>query len=135
MLLMLPRQLRKSAVLQSHTVETAAQEIAAIVLASALLATERARVAGGHVSALRVSFGKVLELVKPMWLTLQLGEGLLTNRVTDRMLKRAYDLMRRCITPRRRSRTCPRAVRQPVTRWPRLLTPHSVEGPLHFELV
>jgi hypothetical protein len=38
----LKRQLRKTDVLQSHTVETAAQEIAAMVLASALLATERA---------------------------------------------------------------------------------------------
>ena len=129
------RQLRKSAVLQSHTVETAAQEIAAVVLASALLAAERARLAGRDLPALRVSFGKVLELVKPMWLTLQLGEGLLTNRVTDRMLTRAYALMRHCVTPRRRSRTCPRAVRQPVTRWPRLLTPQSVEGPWHFYIV
>jgi hypothetical protein len=129
------RQLRKSALLQSHTVETAAQEIAAIILASALLATERARVADRQLPALRVSFGRVLELVKPMWLTLQLGEGLLTKQVTDRMLQRAYDLMRRCVTPRRRSRTCPRAVRQPVTRWPRLLRPQSVEGRLHFQLV
>ena len=131
----LKRQLRKSAVLQSHTVETAAQEIAALVLVSALLAAERARVARGHVPVLRVSFGKVLELVKPMWLTMQLGEGLLTNRQIDHMLKRAYDLMRRCVTPPRRSRTCPRAVRQPVTRWPRLLTPQSVEGPFQFQLV
>jgi hypothetical protein len=36
------RHLRTSAVLQSHTVETAAQEIAALILASALLATQRA---------------------------------------------------------------------------------------------
>src|SRR5438128_6309299 len=41
------RQLRKTAVLQSHTVDTAAQEIAALILASALLATERARAATG----------------------------------------------------------------------------------------
>jgi DNA-binding FadR family transcriptional regulator len=39
------RHLRKTALLQSHTVETGAQEIAAVVLASALLATERARAA------------------------------------------------------------------------------------------
>ena len=129
------RQRRKSALLQSHTVETAAQEIAALVLASALIATERARAAGGDVPVLRVSFGKVLELVTPMWLTLQLGEGLLTTRQTDHMLKRAYALMRHCVTPRRRSRTCLRAVRQPVTRWPRLLQPQSVEGPWHFHVV
>lgn len=131
----LKRQLRKSALLQSHTVETAAQEIAALVLVSALLAAERARVAGGYIPVLRVSFGKVLELVKPMWLTLQLGEGLLTTRQTDQMLKRAYDLMRHYVTPPRRSRTCPRAVRQPVTRWPRLLKAQSVEGPWHFQVV
>jgi hypothetical protein len=39
----LKRQLRKTDVLQSHTVETGAQEIAALVLASALLAAERVR--------------------------------------------------------------------------------------------
>jgi hypothetical protein len=38
-------QLRKNEVLQSHTLETGAQEIAAVVLASALLARERARAA------------------------------------------------------------------------------------------
>jgi hypothetical protein len=41
----LKHQLRKSEVLPSHTLETGAQEIAAVVLASALLARERARAA------------------------------------------------------------------------------------------
>ena len=131
----LKRQLRKTALLQSHTVETAAQEIAALVLVSALLATERARAAAGHVPVLRVSFGKVLALIKPMWLTLQLGEDLLTDRVKTRMLTRAYTLMRQCLTPARRSRTCPRAVRQPVTRWPRLLHTQSIEGPFAFHVL
>lgn len=127
--------LRKTAVLQSHTVETAAQEIAAVVLVSALLAAERARAAAGHVPVLRVSFGKVLELIKPMWLTLHLGEDLLTDRIKNRMLKRAYALMAQCLTPVRRARTYPRAVRQPVSRWPRLLHPQSVQGPVHFEIL
>ena len=43
----LKRQLRQSEVLQSHTVETGAQEIAAVVLASALLARARTRTAAG----------------------------------------------------------------------------------------
>ena len=43
----LKRQLRKSEVLQSHTVETGAQEIAAVVRASALLARARAQAAAG----------------------------------------------------------------------------------------
>ena len=52
------RQLRRSAVLQSHTVETGAQEIAAIVLASAVIADERARAATGQIPALRVSLAR-----------------------------------------------------------------------------
>jgi len=128
------RQLRKTAVLQSHTVDTAAQEIAALVLASALLAAERARAAAGHIPVLHVSFGKVLELVKPMWLMLGFFDDLVTNRQKDQFLQRVYTAMGRCVTAKRRSRSCPRALRQPVSRWPRLLRNESVEGPLHFEI-
>lgn len=131
----LKRQLRKTALLQSHTVETAAQEIAALVLVSALIAAERVRVAAGQVPVLRVSFSKVVELVKSMWLTVQLGDGLLTNRQINQMLARAYALMRHYVIPPRRQRTCPRAIRQPVSRWPRLLQTTSVEGPFKFQIV
>jgi hypothetical protein len=131
----LKRQLRKTSVLQSHTVETGAQEIAALVLASSLLASERARVANGQIDVLRVSFPKVLEVVKGIWFTLLIGENLLTNDQTNRILKRAYAVMRTlCLTPARRSRSCPRAVRQPIGKWPRLVKNESVEGPLHFEV-
>src|SRR5207247_4404222 len=64
----LKRQVRKTDVLQSHTVETGAQEIAALVWVSALLAIERARAAHGTVPVLRVSFGHVLNVVRGMWL-------------------------------------------------------------------
>ena len=130
------RHLRHTDVLQSHTVETAAQEIAGLVLVSALLAAERLRAAGGQIPVLRVSFTKILELcVKPMWLALDLGDGVLTESQRNRMMKRGYARMRQYLTPPRRARTCPRAVRQPMTAWPRLMQPHSVEGPWHFKLV
>ena len=58
-------QLRKTDVLQSHTLETGAQEIAAIVLASALLARQRAAATQGQTPVLRVSFVKTLELMRP----------------------------------------------------------------------
>jgi hypothetical protein len=73
--------LRKTDLLQSHTVETAAQEIAALVVASALLAAERARAARGTVPALRVSFVKVLALVPPLWLMLSLLDDLISEDV------------------------------------------------------
>ncbi len=130
----LKRQLRKTDVLQSHTVETAAQEVAALVLVSALLARERARAAVGHTPVLRVSFSKVLQVVQSLWLFLGVFEDLITERQKRQIVRRGYALIGRCVTAKRQPRSCPRAVRQPVRRWPRLLKNESVEGPFHFEL-
>src|SRR5438128_148670 len=88
------RQLRKTALLQSHTVETAAQEIAALLLASAVLATERARAANGQVPVLRIRFGQVLQVVRGMWLFFGPFDDIFTDRQKDRVLRRGYDLMR-----------------------------------------
>jgi hypothetical protein len=129
------RQVRKTDLLQSHTVETGAQEIAALVLVSALLATERARAAHGVAPVLRVSFGQVLNIVRGMWLFFGPFDDLVDDRLKDRVVQRGYALMRRRLTDQRRSRNCPRAVRQTVKAWPRLLLTQSVEGPLYFKLV
>lgn len=128
------RQLRKTDVLQSHTVETAAQEIAAIVLASAVLAVERQRAAGA-LPALRISFPKLLDIVTAVWQWVDLGDGILTEPQLDRILKRGYARMRQCLTPVRRPRTNPRAVRQPTQAWPRLMQPHSVQGAWEYQIV
>jgi len=129
------RHLRKTAVLQSHTVETGAQEVAAIVLASAVLAVERTTTAAADLAVLRVSFPKLLLVVQAMWLTLSLGDGVLSERQTQTMLKRGYAHLRQCTTPARRSRSCPRKVRQPIRRWPRLMRNESVEGPFQLEIL
>jgi hypothetical protein len=129
------RILRQTDVLQSHTVETGAQEIAAIILATALLARERARAAHGQVPVLRVKFGVVLAITRSMWFFLGPCEDLLTDRQKDQIVQRGDALMRRCVTAKRRSRTNPRAVRQPVSRWRRLMETHSVEGRLQFKAV
>lgn len=132
----LKRGVRKTDVLASHTVETAAQEIAALVLVSALLADERRRAAGGQIPVLRLSFSKVLELcVKPMWLWVDLGHGVLTDQQLTTIMRRGYARMRRYVTPPRRARSCPRAVRQPIQAWPRLRQTRSIEGAMHFQLV
>ena len=132
----LKRQLRKSEVLQSHTLETGAQEIAAVVLASALLARERMRAATGQTPVLRVSFVKTLELLRPLWLVLALGGDLLSARQQQQLTERFLERAGRSVTPRRkRPRSCPRAVRQPVSGWPRLLRNQSWEGPVHFKVL
>jgi len=129
------RQLRKSGLLQSHTVTTAAQEIAALVLAAALLAQERDRAAAGQVPVLRVSFIKLLELLRPLWLVLALGDDLLSERQKEQLTERIYQQARTCLTPKRRLRSCPRKVRQPVSGWPRLLQNEYWEGPVSFSFV
>jgi hypothetical protein len=132
----LKRQLRKTDVLQSHTLETGAQEIAAIILASALLATQRAAAAQGQTPVLRVSFIKTLELMRPLWLTLALGGDLLSplqkQQLTERFLQRASRYVTR---PRKQPRSCPRAVRRPVAHWPRLRKNQSRQGPIHFKVL
>jgi hypothetical protein len=129
-------QLRKSEVLQSHTLETGAQEIAAVVLASALLARARVRAANGQTPVLRVSFVKTLELMRPLWLVLALGGDLLSARQQQQLTERFLEQAGRHVTRRRkRPRSCPRAVRQPVSGWPRLLQNQSWEGPVHFKVL
>lgn len=129
------RQLRKSGLLQSHTVTTAAQEIAALILAAALLAQERDRAAAGQVPVLRVSFIKLLELLRPLWLVLALGDDLLSPRQKEQLTERFYEQARTCLTPKRRLRSCPRKIRQPVSGWPRLLKNEYGEGPVTFNFV
>jgi len=131
----LKRQLRKSALLHSHTVPTAAQEIAALMLAAALLAQERDRAAAGQVPILRVSFIKLLELLRPLWLVLALGDDLLSEEQKQRLTERFYERARTYLTPKRRARSCPRKVRQPVGRWPRLMKNEYWEGPVSFKFV
>src|SRR5688500_8868148 len=88
----LKRQLRRTAVLQSHTVETAAQEIAALVLASAVLASERARAATRTIPPLRISFGQLLNIVRGMWLVLGPFDDIFTDRQKTRVVRRGRQM-------------------------------------------
>ena len=131
----LKRPLRKGPVLQSHTVLTGAQEIAAMIVASALLAGERARAAAGQVAVLRVSFLKTLALMRPLWLVLALGDDLLSEAQKTQLTERFQAQLRLSLTRPRRSRSCPRAVRQPLSKWPRLLENQSCNAPLRLTVV
>ena len=129
------RTLRHTAVLQSHTVDTGAQEIAALVLASAVLAHERLTAAGDDVAPLRISFAKVLLATQSMYLTVAVSAGVITDDQLQTLLTRSYEVLRTYVTPARRTRSCPRKVRQPIKRWPRLLHNESIEGPFHLEIL
>lgn len=128
-------ELRRSELLQSQTVETAAQEVAALVLATALIARHRAQAAAGQLPVLRLSFIKVLELLQPLWLIFALGEDLLSQSQKQQLVARFYQQMRTMATAKRRSRSCPRAVRQPIRGWPRKTKNISHEGEIAYEIV
>lgn len=131
----LKHQLRRSALLQSHTPETAAQEIAALVMVSALIAAERARVAAGRVPVLCISFAAVLEVTRAMWLTVALAGDVLQPRQVDVILARAYGVAAQHVIRKRPGRRCPRALRQPIKPWPRLLVAESVTAPVTLTVV
>lgn len=130
----LKRQLRRTVLLQSHTPETAAQEIAALVLATALIAAERARVAAGTAPVLCISFAAVLEVTRAMWFTLQLADQGLPRPQIDHLLAQGLRAAARCVTRKRPGRQCPRALRQPSRAWPRLMQPHSRTAPVTFRV-
>jgi hypothetical protein len=113
--------MRSTPYLQSHTALTAVQEIAALILAYAVLVDYRVAAASvGQVGVLRISFLKTLQVVQGLWQFLEVTADMLTpaqvSLVVRRSLKRIADMA----IPKRRTRSCPRKLRQPVSSWPRL---------------
>jgi Transposase DDE domain len=121
--------------LASHTLHSAAQEIAALFLAMALLA--RARLEAGTragVEALRISFGQTLALLGPHWQLLSIGADLLSPAQRHAWVERLFDELTLAVLPKRRKRTCPRALRQPVTNYPRLTKNTQQKGTFEYEI-
>lgn len=128
--------LRGTVLLQSHTVETAAQEILAAVLGLAVLSQARlAAAAAGEVEPLRISFGQTLLLVRSLWSLVAVGQGILSARQVLALTERTIQWIAAQALPKRRPRSCPRAVRQPVCGWPRLVSNSSVHGPVQYEVL
>jgi hypothetical protein len=128
---------RSARVLASHTPETALQEIAALVLASAIIA--RLRVETGtalKVPPRRMSFSKLMSSTEELWSACRLAGELLTPALLERMWKQYLDDVRSwAVLPERRSRSCPRVLRQPVSKWPRKIDQPSHTGEVKLELV
>jgi hypothetical protein len=128
---------RNAPALASQTPETALQEIAALVLASAVLA--RLRVEAGtqlQVAPQRMSFYKLKLATQPLWNTYEIMGPTLTEAQSQQAWQRYMESVRRtAVLPERRSRSCPRVLRQPVSRWPRKLGQPSYTGEVRIKLV
>lgn len=113
--------LRSTPHLQSHTPLTAKQEVATLILAHAVLVEYRIQAAKvGQVGVLRISFLKTFAVVEGLWQFLELSADLLGPDKVQLVVRRALEQIAEVAIPKRRQRSCPRALRQPVSSWPRL---------------
>jgi hypothetical protein len=130
----LKHELGVNDLLRSQTLETAAQEVAAMIIGSSLIAHERACLQPGEELSHRLSFRKTWETLEPLWLTLLLGADILTEAQKQQLCERFYELAARRTMPKKRVRTCPRVLRQPQRPWPRKRKQKSSTAPLSFSI-
>lgn len=128
--------MRGGEVLLSHTPETAAQEVAALLMACSVIARERSEAArSGELQPLNISFQKTLEKMASLWAVFEVSGDLLDDRTRREMVRRVRELIVREATPARRPRSCPRKIRQPIRGWPRLTKTESHEGAFVVKIV
>jgi hypothetical protein len=130
----LKRQLGVNDLLRSLTPETAAQEVAAMVVGSSLLAQERSHLQPEEEPCHRISFAKLSQILEPLWLTLLVGADLLTKKQKEELADRFYRLGARCVMQKKRARSCPRAMRQPIQPWPRKRNQKSSNEPVAISI-
>ncbi|MFO1452632.1 MAG: IS4 family transposase [Kiritimatiellia bacterium] len=126
--------LRRSPLLLGHTLVTAAQEVLCLVLAQAVIARMRLEAADDHTPVLEISFIRTLNCFRALWSVLPFikdrllgdSEALLTRRIQQQLADEA--------SCPRRARSCPRALRQPVSKWPRLTKNSNKTGPFKIKI-
>ena len=107
--------------LRSHKPLTAMQEMAAMIIAYAVLVDCRVAAAKeADVEVLRISFLKTHDIVQGLWRFLEVSSDLLGPEGVKVVVSRTMEKLGRLVTKERRHRTCPRALRKPVSSWPRL---------------
>ena len=128
--------LRGGDLLSSYTVETAMQEIAALLIGQSLVAEVRLAAAeSAAVESVRISFVKVLDELRAVWMLFaRIGETL-SERQKLAVVGQMEEALRDQMTPRRRERSNPRAVRQPVGGWPRKLKNQTWKGGTQYEVL
>ena len=128
--------LKKESILLSHTLPTAAQEVASLLLAQALIVRARMAAADfGKTSVMQISFIKTLQSFRAVWMTLAFIDDLLPPNVRRLFLRRILQALVTQQSPPRRARSCPRAVRQPIQKWPRLLKNTSSLGRFSYKII
>jgi hypothetical protein len=127
--------MRSMPYLQSHTPLTAMQEIAALIVAYAVLVDYRIEAAKvGEVGVLRISFLKTFKLIQGLWQFLEVSADLLGPDKIRVVVRRTLRKIAEAAIPKRRQRSCPRALRQPVSSWPRLKKNTYQSGAIEYSV-
>jgi len=131
----LKQTLHGGALLRSQKVRTAWHEVASLVVAQSLVARMRVAVAKrANAPVLRVSFAKTLGAARVLCMVLVEASDLLSSEQMQLFSRRLMDRVARQLSGPRRSRSCPRAVRQPIGPWPRKQTSSSSYGDFEYEV-
>lgn len=126
-------QVNQGSLLAGQRTETAAQQVAAMMIACSLLAEERLAIAEAsqdkgvrQAGALRISFALCQECTAALFMVLQASQGLMDGPAQAELVRRVRVQIAEAALPPRRSRSCQRKVRRPVDKWPRMLAPTSL---------
>jgi hypothetical protein len=119
--------------LQAHTQETALQEVAALVLAQAAVAEVRSQAAhAAEVEVLAVSHEQALRWVSWLWMSWPM---LRTTAQRRAAIQRALQQIVLRTRGKRRQRSCPRGLRQPVSSWPRIQRRTCWKGEVQYRVL
>jgi len=128
--------LRGGELLSSHTPHSATQELACLLLAQAVLVQKRIELGAlAATDVLRVSFIRVLAFTRGLELFAAASQHIISDLQLSQIIAEAMHRIRGCISSPRRSRNCPRAVRQPIHAWKRKLRNSSHEGPTAYGIL
>jgi len=132
-------QVNQGGLLGGQRTETAAQQVAAMMIACSLLAEERLAIAQSseeeevrRAGAVRISFSLCQECVVALFMVLQASQGLMDASAQGELVRRVRAQIAAAALPPRRSRSCQRKVRRPIDKWPRMLAPSSMPTSNHF---
>ena len=123
--------------LKAQTMTGAALEVLSLVVATALLARQRLKVAvQAKVPVWQVSFGVVMTEVAAFLAFLQVAVGIITEQQAGQLAEKLLErLVRKAVLRQRKPRRCQRAVRQPVCSWPKVKMPTSAELVVTYKIL
>jgi hypothetical protein len=121
--------------LLSHTMVTATQEIHAMIMAQAYVARVRAGAARNQKQpVLQISFKKTLDACRNLGWLWAIAGAILTSTQRQDILHRVELHLAAQASRKRRQRSCPRLVRQPIHRWQRLTRNTYAHGKIEYHV-